>query len=405
MRLDLLLAREPFPDLFAATLGDYLRHRFGWQGYIDWHVGRGGRDRLLVNAKLNLIFPPSCPTDTLRGLAAEYAYHSNPVRRMLQGGYVRHAVTRLLRSPLACARIDIDPWPAALSDWCILAGNHSIRIVDMARDECVVLRKRGFREEFLDAVIALRREYPDLPGPRLLEWNAAEGWYAEERIAGLPLNRVANPDCAGRALVAARKALASLYQRTAQNVPVCDWLDDRLQRIAGATDGLPPIYGADVRGLVLDAAAMLANTLRQRLWDRGVTVLPTAVTHGDFQPANILVPYREADGPVYLIDWEYSDRRCRWYDALVFELRSRFPAGLAGRVVDWIRDDARMAETLAWCDIDDAGQWGGTALAASFLLDDLLLRLWDTSIPGLRQENGGFLGFLDELALLKLDVS
>jgi len=54
----------------------------------------------------------------------------------------------------------------------------------------------------------------------------------------------------------------------------------------------------------------------------------TAVTHGDFQPANILV---NRDG-VWLIDWEYLARRQAGYDALVFALRSRFPAGLAKRL-------------------------------------------------------------------------
>jgi len=52
----------------------------------------------------------------------------------------------------------------------------------------------------------------------------------------------------------------------------------------------------------------------------------TALTHGDFQPGNILV-----DGDrVWLIDWEYSARRQVGYDALVYALCSRFPSPLTG---------------------------------------------------------------------------
>jgi hypothetical protein len=272
----------------------------------------------------------------------------------------------------------------------------------MARDVCVVLRKRGFREEFLNAAIDLRREYSDLPGPRLLDWNAGEGWYVEERIAGLPLNRVADSDRADRALTAARQALASLYGRNAKDIDICDWLDDRLRSVVRALDGLPSIYGPGIRDRVRAEAEMLGNVLLQRMGSGGS--IPVAMTHGDFQPANILVPYCDGKGPVYLIDWEYSAVRCRWYDALVFELNSRFPAGLARRVADWIGDKSRIERTMAWCSPDTAPR-NGVVLAASFLLEDLLLRLKDTSIPGLRETSSGFLGFLDEIALLRLDAS
>ena len=61
-------------------------------------------------------------------------------------------------------------------------------------------------------------------------------------------------------------------------------------------------------------------------------MVDTAQSHGDFQPANILIPTVSDQRNVYLIDWEYTDKRCRWYDAMVFVLNSRSPIGLAGRV-------------------------------------------------------------------------
>lgn len=395
MRLDLLLEREPFPDVFTATLGDYLRYRLGWNGELRWQSGcRGGG--LLVNEKLNLIFPASWPTQQLLALAAEYAYHPSYLRRLAQGLYVRYAVTRPFRWVLANHAITVEPWPTVLSDWCILPGNHSIRIVDAARDECVVLRKRGACAVRLKAAVDLRLAHPELPGPRILAMNDALGWYAEERIVGLPLNRVAAADRGGgAALAAARRSLAGLYTATAEAVSAQVWCTDLLHRIQLALDNLPLAYSSDVRARTLAAAESLAVPLLD-----GSLSVSTAMTHGDFQPANILIPQDAVDVPVYLIDWEYSGRRCRWYDALVFDLGSRFPSGLADRVHGWVADEVRSAAALLWCGGAPDG-WSSKQMMATFLLDDLLLRIEDTTVVGLFRPAAGFLTFIEELNRLR----
>lgn len=398
MRLDLLLAREPFPDVFAATLEKYLEQRLGWRGEVRWRNGRSGRsDSFLVNDKLNLIFPPSAATEQLRTLAAEYAFHPNPLRRLLQELYVRYAMTHPWRWWLASAHVDINPWREDFSSWVILGGNHSVRILDLERDCSVVVRKLGFQQEFLDAAIDLRVRHPDLPGPRLLEWDSAAGWYEEELIRGLPLNRVADTDRAELTLMAARQEMASLYERTAAEVPLPHWIEDRQERIGEAVAELPPVYGEPVRLRILAVADQLANQLRRATT---TAMVPTATTHGDFQPGNILIPDQGVNVPVYLIDWEYSAVRCRWYDALVFDLNSRFPAGLSQRVATWSEDEVRRAKTLGWCGCHGLGQWAAHDLVAIFLLDDLLLRLRENDIPGLLQESNGLRVFLTELNAL-----
>lgn len=400
VRLDLLLAREPFVEVFSATLAGFLRQRFGWQGHIAWGRKPSNSTGLLVNAKLNLIFPARCATASLRALGAEYAYHPHFVRRVLQRAYVHHAVSRPLRRLFSSAWVDISPWPEAVSHWCILPGNHSIRIVDMVQDECIVLRKTGFNPALLDNVVRMRQSFPDLPGPRLLEANLEQGWYREQRIAGLPLNRLADPAMVQRSFDAARQALVGLYQRTLLTEPVSEWLDDRLQRITAAVAALPAIYGAEIRERILGLTQGLANRLRQQSTSASRMALPTGFTHGDFQPANILVPALPEDGPVYLIDWEYGGRRCVWYDALVFELRSRFPIGLSGRIAAWKQDTQQQQASLAWCG-EVASGWNAASCISTFLLEDLLLRLIDTTIPGLLRQETGFLSFIEELSRLE----
>jgi hypothetical protein len=403
MRIDLLLAREAFPDVFSQTIGAYLRQRFGWSGQIQWRFGRRyGSETMLVNEKLNVIFPSSVQTSQMRGLAAEYSYHPNPVRRVLQTLYTRYAVARPLRRALSCATILIDPWPAALQDCCILAGNHSIRIVDFARDECVVICKQGFRKNYLYASIALRMQYPDLPSPRVLDANIAEGWYREKRVFALPLNRVADGRRVERALTDAHMAMARLYDQTKQDIPTCDWLASKLEDIRQALEQLPFIYGQDVHERVMGIANSLANAMHRLTTTN--SKMPIAMTHGDFQPANILIPNGIASDSVYLIDWEYSAARCRWYDALVHELRSRFPRGLAHRVRNWIRNGS-VPGSLFWCCAASTNQFTSEEIAASFLLEDLLFRIADTTIPGLLCQSTGYLSFLDEVEQLKFGIS
>lgn len=401
MRLDLLLAREPFPEVFAATLETYLQQRHEWRGRVRWTTGENGQqDGFIVNDKLNLIFPSQVATEALRTLATEYVYHPNLLRRQLQGLYVRYAVTRPWRQWLASAYVDIEPWWDVFSSWVIMGGNHSVRILDLERDCCVVVRKSGYPQEFLDAAVDLRVRHPDLPGPRLLDRDSAAGWYAEERVRGLPLNRVAGAERVERTLTAAKQSMASLYERTAAKRPLHEWVQGRLKNIDVATRELPPVFGEAFRCRIVAAAEQLADTLCSGM--TATAKLPTAMTHGDFQPANIFVPDQGANVLVYLIDWEYSAVRCQWYDAVVYDLRSRFPAGLAKRVAAWIEDEAGRTETLAWCGCEGLGQWSSGDLVAAFLLDDVLLRLRENAIPGLRQESSGFRVFLDELdALLR----
>lgn|GEM_PF-4902584 len=54
----------------------------------------------------------------------------------------------------------------------------------------------------------------------------------------------------------------------------------------------------------------------RKLAQQAAGKLITAVTHGDFEPGNII-----ANGDRYwLTDWEYSDRRQAAYDGLVYVL-------------------------------------------------------------------------------------
>jgi hypothetical protein len=105
----------------------------------------------------------------------------------------------------------------------------------------------------------------------------------------------------------------------------------------------------------------------------------TALTHGDLQPANILI-----DGQnVWLIDWEYSARRQAGYDALTLGLGARFPSGLSrwgGREMIEIFDSA-VAKLGPWPGLDWADATHRYVHIALFLLEELVLHLEENANP------------------------
>ena len=115
MRLDLLLDREPFKEVFSRTLSGYLASQFSWSGKICWQRSKPLlQNYFLVNKKLNLIYPQTLNTQTLRLMASEYAFHPNLIRRKVQQLYVHYAITIPLRSLLSTYYVLTDPLPVVL---------------------------------------------------------------------------------------------------------------------------------------------------------------------------------------------------------------------------------------------------------------------------------------------------
>mgnify|MGYP001272244512 CR=1 FL=1 len=87
---------------------------------------------------------------------------------------------------------------------------------------------------------------------------------------------------------------------------------------------------------------------------------------------------------------------------MVFELHSRSPTGLASRIHQWLSNESQAYQSIEWCGLYQT-EFFSRYVIATFLLEDLLFRLADTTIPGLRQPDKGFLTFINELSLVNLD--
>ncbi len=399
MKLHDLMRREKFPNVFIDTLGEYLKSRSGWQGQIIWGThGSGLSLNLLVNTRLNIIYPVSMSKKSLMPFVAEYAYHKNPLRRFLHQLYINITLAPLLRYFFSQAKIHITKYSEFPVKICILPGNHSIRLIDLDLNRCLVIAKKGYGVKKLKNAVSSRLAYPSLPGPRIFEANIEEGWYLEERIFGLPVDRIESESKIKSSLSAAKSFLLDMYDKTATSESAATWVGEKFEELDLAIDSLPSCFkAADIRHLQLIKGQLQALSQMVIGSDYQVSI---ALTHGDYQSANLLVPSADRSRNVYIIDWEYSTRRCRHYDWFVYGLRSRSSKGLASRVDFFLRcDDAKRA-MLDWYDFSNINLSELSCLVILFLIDEFLFRLDDTSLPNLEHIPVGFLDFIGELEMI-----
>ncbi|MDB4110570.1 phosphotransferase [Amylibacter sp.] len=404
MKLDELLQRENFQDIFSKTLKGYLIKKKQWNGDIFWGVKPSRKAlNLFVNRRTNIIFPTNLNSVDIRTFAAEYSYNKNIFLRVAQSLYVYLSSSKLFREAFISDMLSIQPCPEGFSDICILPGNHSIRIINLKLHNCIVLLKLGYRSDKLKNAINIRTSYPDLPGPAINSWSFDEGWYQEDRIVGLPIDRVSSCNDRTIALAAAYSFLTKLRKDTNKKVSTTHWAHNKSKEIDIALDLLPDCYGNKIRNRVNALKLWLLEVVTS--YPLSNKELDISTTHGDFQPANILVPSPTVKENVYLIDWEYSGVRCSHYDLCVYHLNARSPAGLAKRAGLLFGDAASLAEVIASIGLNQEVASDKNFLLLTFLIEELLFRLNDSNVPNLKKPSCGLKIFLDETKLIQLDIA
>lgn len=399
MKLQQLLKRENFPRILIDSISTYFEATSAWEGEIIW--GRHGDSKslnFLINDKLNIIYPCSMAKEQLMPLVAEYSYSKHPLRSWAQKIYINFALSAGFRSFFASGKLQITQMDLLPSYICILPGNHTNRIVSFDNDECIVILKTGFSAIRLENTVAIRSSYPDLPGPKLLESNLMQGWYREERIFGMPLNRVSNSEQVNKALSSVKLFLDKMYDATMINEEFSVWMEGKRQKIEGAINSLPSCYArTDIQEVKL-TKSMLFLTCHNLIDD--CYAVKVSQSHGDLQDANLLLPSDPDKREVYIIDWEYADRRCAHYDWFVYGLQSRSPNRLAERIGALIKANKSERSSIAWFDLSEADDMAIRRLILLFLVDEFLFRLDDTCLPNLDEKADGFITFIKEIRIL-----
>ena len=85
MKLEQLIKRENFKQIFTDSISSYLEKTSTWRGEIIWgEHGDSQSLNLLVNDKLNIIYPSSMVKKQLLPLVAEYSYSRNLLKSWAQ---------------------------------------------------------------------------------------------------------------------------------------------------------------------------------------------------------------------------------------------------------------------------------------------------------------------------------
>jgi hypothetical protein len=399
VKLDQLMKREEFPTIFIETLTKYFNLSNGWEGEIVWGCHGSDEDlNLLVNSRLNLIYPVSMAKEDLLPLSAEYAYHSNPLRRFFHWLYINITLGASLRNYFSPIKIHLTNCSELPSNICILPGNHSIRIVNLDLKQCVVIAKKDYSSSKLNNAVTARIAYPDLPGPKLIDFNLLEGWYSEERIFGLPLDRTGNQAKVSNSFLAAKTFLLEMYEDTRISVKADTWMKSRYKDIDRAIGSLPSCYKES--DIVSIRAVKSRLAILSRMMIDPAYLVSVAFTHGDLQGANLLVPSHDKSRDVYIIDWEYAGKRCSHYDLFVYGLRSRSSKEFASRTKLLLRCDGATRSKFSWYDFSKNNLSEVTTLFFLFLIDEFLFKLVDTTLPNLNNIPVSFLNFIKEVELI-----
>jgi aminoglycoside phosphotransferase len=316
-----LIQKEPFPELFTATLSDLLAARFGGEWKVTWREvnWRMREQPWLVNLHINAVFCQGVSKRALENVRREFATSVVWWKRPLQRLYFWLATSAIPRTG-AQAILEIEPSIPNATECLIIPGTHKIRMLEAGAGISYCYLKRGsslghFQDEVKARTFAASKS---VPVPRILQ-TLSESCIAEEMVVGTPLNRLTSNAEQTMGLRLALDALEPLYEGSAKKVNVKVYaaeLVDQIDAIANVSKSI---------------CATGASDLARELCDRIIKInreIELVRCHGDFQAGNILYDC----GRVWLIDWEYSCDRQRNYDLLTYHLRARFARGLEKRI-------------------------------------------------------------------------
>ena len=266
-----------------------------------------------------------------------------------------------------------------LDNLCIVPGNHSIRIIDLQASICRVVLKDGFNAQFINNEIYLREKYNFLSLPKLLNFDAKGLWYEEEQVSALPLNRISDRNIKEKALLEAHRDLVNLYGLTLERVNANNYFKSLNKSCYDLVDRLPSVYDQEEKNRI----KFVLRRLMANIDANSVYRVELVQSHGDFQPANILIS--NSSRQLYLIDWEYTAKRSVYYDALVFSTKCRSPKGLARRV-EMVLHETDIS--WKWC-VENANAKLSKLDLIVFLIEDLMVRLLEVQIPDMINKDSG----------------
>ncbi len=382
MRIQLLRKRENFEEIFQKSISVFYQEKYSHSDHVNIDY--------IINDYLNIVYPSKINRNDLVDLVSEFKYHRKFYRRILQSIYTFLAIRWPFEAILSSSMIPISVPYNINERWVFIPGNHSIRIVDLDKNRCFVLLKTGFNKKFIDSDAHIRLLHPWLKSPKVFQQK--NGWYEEQRVVGLPWNRLSSDDLKKKVIIKVQDHLSKLYRQTVVKVSMSDYAsqlcNDVLYLLNSSFSSLLDEDKIIISNFVRELELLLDN----HVGDESIDLVNT---HGDFQPGNILC----SKDDFWIIDWEFSDQRSIFYDALVFDLECRFPHGLSVRLDKKVNELGTMNAYLGWT---------GRVLDNNimhyfpiFFLEDLFLKMNEISVESIHAKSKALSSYLNELPMIQ----
>ena len=273
-------------------------------------------------------------------LRNQYLYTPKIMRRWIQAAAVEIMYQKKIYQQALKPAFEIEA-PENADDIMWMPGNQRFRKFDFSQRTVRIYTKNGFSAEGILKEIDFRNQNARtrswiIP---VLKYDNANGVVEEPLLAAHPVNREFDEKRVRAAFDKALAALDELHTLAHQSIAVDEYIDIKRAEFADAKSRIMNKF----HGICLDNV--------DAVFDKSVSVIrrvkqvDISLTHGDFQPGNILIPDENRDD-VWLIDWEDLGVRASIYDMMTCLLQSRSPFGLKKRVRSFLRFPERCTVPL-----------------------------------------------------------
>ena len=265
-------------------------------------------------------------------LRNQYLYTPKFMRRCIQAAAVEVMYQEKFFQKALVPAFELEA-PENSKDIMWMPGNHRFRKFDFNQRTLRIYPKHGFSRDGILQEIQIRSEMADkycwiLP---ILRSDKEDCFIEEPLISAHPLNREPNKNRVSCALHKAWEILNELHTHQYQKLKTDEYIDIKRQEFVQAKNNLSRMF----RGIVFDNVDNVFEKSARIL--KRTEYIDVSLTHGDFQPGNLLIPDEKRDD-IWLIDWEDAGIRASVYDKMTYLLKSRSPYGLKKRVRDFLRN-------------------------------------------------------------------
>jgi len=402
MRIQLLIQREPFFDILKNTLESYWSQKYDKPIRIEWikkgNLTKGNNQIWYCNHWINAIFTKNPDPELFDPLRKEFSRSTKFWKRFAQSLFVDLSTSNRWAHLIAQSKFHVQPAIEDNDQSMIVPGNNKIRILDSTKNTSTSIVKHGFSSDYLKNELSARQqaEKLSLPVPKILEQNLEQGWFKEEYISGKPLNRLSDQELAWNTFLLAYDKLSVLHNDTAQQQGFSEYgnqLTNQIDRLVRENQ----LLSHDQKNSLVQITQKINSKFDPLFW-QGENQLITVQSHGDFQPANILLE----DETLWIIDWEYTHRRQYLYDLLTYVLSARSSIGVSNRLLSFVSSGIHFpgsSQLKTIWDINNASDKRRFQIISLFAFEELHMHIQENSNQLFHSISGGLPILLEELSI------